>query len=102
MGQQLGFLKEGKQLLLGGAGTRFEGVALCAVFLTTQRLVAENSMDGILPTGSKNFLSRGSVVLLVDGEEVDLDTFSVVCLSQKEQVEPAHNLCQCMAFVRQF
>lgn len=59
-------------------------------------------MDGILPTGSKNFLSRGSVVLLVDGEEVDLDTFSVVCLSQKEQVEPAHNLCQCMAFVRQF
>lgn len=41
-------------------------------------------MGGVLPTGSKNFLSRGSVVLLVGGEEVDLDTFSVVCISQKE------------------
>lgn len=62
----------------------FEGVALCALFLATQHVAAENSMGGVLPTGSKNFLSRWSVVLLVGGEEVDLDTFSVVCISQKE------------------
>ncbi|KAI2815501.1 hypothetical protein CBS115989_7573 [Aspergillus niger] len=79
----LEFSERQRSCSLAGQHT-FEGVALCALFLATQHVAAENSMGGVLPTGSKNFLSRWSVVLLVGGEEVDLDTFSVVCISQKD------------------